>query len=574
MTKIIGTTDINTGIRVPLAANEGLFVAPGITVGSTDNTAINGPGGGHVIDIAGAVSGALVAIRLGTDPTADSGNRLFVAESGHLAGFQYGVYIDSRGSSVENAGTIWSAGTALQMSGNALNGQSELDNSGLIDGNATAIRHDGSEALIVINSGTIKSLSGAYLASGSGIDGITNTGHMVGNIQLGGGNDWYSGQDGRLAGGAVNGQAGDDFIVGGVDDDNFSGGADNDLLRGNGGSDTLDGDTGIDRMFGGVGDDYYYVDNVADIVDETGGNGVDRVYSYINFSLSNAGTAIGTIENLFLTSLAANGTGNALANTIYGNTIANILDGAAGNDVLNGQGGVDTLIGGAGNDVLDGGTEADHMLGGIGNDVYRVDNAGDIVNELGGNGIDTVLSSVNFNLADAVHAKGLVERLTLTGTAANGLGNALANVLVGNGVGNILAGRAGNDVLSGGGGNDRLFGGLGNDSLTGGANSDIFVFDTPLNAATNRDTIADFNHVDDTIQLENAIFAKLSVAGALNPGFFFAGAAAHDANDYIVYNQSTGALIYDVNANAAGGASQFATIADHAALAADDFVVI
>ena len=73
------------------------------------------------------------------------------------------------------------------------------------------------------------------------------------------------------------------------------------------------------------------------------------------------------------------------------------------------------------------------MFGGIGNDTYVVDNAGDVVNETGGDGTDTVLSSISFSLADAVHAIGGIENLTLTGTAAiNGTGNALDNVLTGN----------------------------------------------------------------------------------------------------------------------------------------------
>jgi serralysin len=105
-------------------------------------------------------------------------------------------------------------------------------------------------------------------------------------------------------------------------------------------------------------------------------------------------------------------------------------------------------------------------------------------------------------------------------------------------------------------------------------NNDFFVFNTALNAATNRDIVTDFSHVDDTFRLENAIFTKLGAAGALNPTFFHNGAAAADANDYIVYNQATGLLSYDANGNAAGGAIAFAVLTNHAALGANDFVVI
>ena len=73
------------------------------------------------------------------------------------------------------------------------------------------------------------------------------------------------------------------------------------------------------------------------------------------------------------------------------------------------------------------------MYGGIGNDTYVVDNSGDVANETGGDGTDTVLSSISFSLADSVHAIGSIENLTLTGSGAiNATGNALNNVLIGN----------------------------------------------------------------------------------------------------------------------------------------------
>ena len=71
-----------------------------------------------------------------------------------------------------------------------------------------------------------------------------------------------------------------------------------------------------------------------------------------------------------------------------------------------------------------------------------------------GDGIDTVLSSRNFSLADTVHAKGAVERLTLTGTALVGTGNNLPNIISGNSRANTLNGGGGNDTLRGLAGND------------------------------------------------------------------------------------------------------------------------
>lgn len=147
----------------------------------------------------------------------------------------------------------------------------------------------------------------------------------------------------------------------------------------------------------------------------------------------------------------------------------------------------------------------------------------------------------------------------------------------------FLYGVGGNDNILGGAGNDKIYGGLGNDKingqtgldvLSGGAGNDTFVFNTAANAATNKDTVTDFNSVNDTIQLENAIFRTLGGPGALKAAYFYAGAAAHDADDHLIYNKATGALIYDSNGKAAGGAVQIATLSNHAAVSVSDFFVI
>ena len=94
------------------------------------------------------------------------------------------------------------------------------------------------------------------------------------------------------------------------------------------------------------------------------------------------------------------------------------------------------------------------MRGGLGNDIYVVDNAGDVVDETGGDGTDLVQSSVSFDLS-GTKAIGDIENLTLTGTAAiNGTGNALDNIIIGNSAANVIAGLGGADTLDGGGGID------------------------------------------------------------------------------------------------------------------------
>ena len=68
------------------------------------------------------------------------------------------------------------------------------------------------------------------------------------------------------------------------------------------------------------------------------------------------------------------------------------------------------------------------MLRGLfGNDTYVVDNSLDVVDEAqpGSGGVDSVMSSVSFSLANAITARGQVENLLLTGTGnLGGTGNA------------------------------------------------------------------------------------------------------------------------------------------------------
>ena len=308
---------------------------------------------------------------------------------------------------------------------------------------------------------------------------------------------------------------------GNASDNSITGNDGNNVLWGLGGHDTIDGGKGIDTMFGGAGDDTYYVDNVKDVIVEEFGEGADSVISAVSYTLGDF------VENLTLTGKAAlTATGNSGDNILIGNTGANQLFGGAGNDLLDGGAGADkmtgglgddtyyvdnvkdivtelagegidsvyasinyvlgenlenlfllgeaninatgnaannTLVGNDGNNVLNGGAGIDRMRGGLGDDTYYVDNAGDSVIEFANEGIDTVYSSVSYELFVNL------EHLYLTGTDnINGTGNVLENTLFGN---------AGVNTLFGYDGNDFLDGGFGADTLVGGAGDDIYVVD-------------------------------------------------------------------------------------------------
>ncbi|MCB4359610.1 M10 family metallopeptidase C-terminal domain-containing protein [Quatrionicoccus australiensis] len=280
--------------------------------------------------------------------------------------------------------------------------------------------------------------------------------------------------------------------------ENAVGGAGNDTLIGNAADNILNGGGGIDSMTGGLGHDTYVVDNLKDKVIELAGQGNDTVISALSLSLG------ANLENLVLSGSAnINATGSAVANSLLGNAGDNILNGLAGADIMagglgndiyvvdnaqdivieqlgqgtdtvlsaisytltgnvenlalagtasiNGAGNVldNTLSGNRGNNLLDGGAGNDIMAGGIGNDTYILDSTSDVVVELVGQGVDTVLSAFGQTLSANI------ENLTLTGTAAvNATGNALANTLTGNAANNLLDGGAGADTLIGGLGND------------------------------------------------------------------------------------------------------------------------
>jgi Ca2+-binding RTX toxin-like protein len=265
----------------------------------------------------------------------------------------------------------------------------------------------------------------------------------------------------------VIGNAGANSLAGGDGNDSLNGAAGNDSLAGGAGDDLLDGGAGSDRLAGGAGNDSYVVDAAGDLVVEDAGAGIDLVLASLSYSLG------ANVENLTLTGTAAlNGTGNALGNLITGNAGANSLAGGDGNDSLNGAAGNDNLAGGAGDDLLDGGAGADRLTGGLGNDLYVLDQAGDLVVEDAGAGIDGVQSSISYALGANV------ENLTLTGAdALNGTGNSLDNLIAGNDGANSLSGGAGQDSLIGGAGDDNLDGGAGADTLAGGAGSDRYSID-------------------------------------------------------------------------------------------------
>ncbi|MEE1655894.1 calcium-binding protein [Microvirga sp. CF3062] len=155
-----------------------------------------------------------------------------------------------------------------------------------------------------------------------------------------------------------------------------------------------------------------------------------------------------------------------------------------------------------------------------------------------------------------------------------------ADVLKGTSRSDKLYGYGGKDKLSGGAGNDKLWGGSGNDTLKGDSGKDTFAFDTKVNTRTNKDKIADFKVTDDSIWLDNAVFTKLGRSGSenkpaqLKSSYFTIGDKAKDRNDYIIYNDKKGVLLYDADGSGRGKAVEIASLSKNLAMTHKDFFVV
>jgi len=303
--------------------------------------------------------------------------------------------------------------------------------------------------------------------------------------------------------------------------------------------DTIYGNEQANELFGMGGNDYIVGGLGGDFIDgDTGQDAVDYAGSPVGITIALDGSA---------------GTGGfAAGDRLFGieiieaTNLVDVLTGNAQDNILEGRGGNDTLNGGAG---------ADTLVGGLDSDTYIVDNTGDRITENGGQGTDTVLTSVSYVLTAGAD----VELLATT----NDLGTAAIN-LTGNANGNIVVGNNGNNIITGGDGRDEL---------TGRGGPDHFVFNTAPNAASNIDEITDFNVVDDTIHLENQVFTALA-NGPLAATQFVIGTVAQDASDRIIYNSATGALLYDADGAGGVAAIQFAQLGSGLALTNQDFLVV
>ncbi|CAN5222224.1 hypothetical protein BH10PSE7_BH10PSE7_04980 [soil metagenome] len=469
--------------------------------------------------------------------------------------------------------------------------------------NADTIVAGGGDDLITLFGGADSTDSGAgvdrlvvnYSALTTAVSGGVTSGTLLGG---------YTGHIGDGATNTIDFMATENFTI--------TTGSGNDMITTGDGSDILSGYAGSDTMRGGGGDDIYIVDSATDIVVETVGNGNDKVYTSVTYTLG-AGQSIELLATGSVAGTAAiNLTGNSFAQSLIGNNGANTLNGNGGGDTMTGCGGNDayivvnsadqvveaagqgsdtvysavnytlaagqsiellatgsvagvtainltgnglaqTIFGNNGANILNSGGGGDSLYGFDGNDTYLVGSPGDQAFESAGQGTDTVYTSSHYTLAAGQSIELLATGSIAGVTAINLTGNEIAQTIYGNN---------GNNVLNGMGGSDTIW-------VFGGQNQ--VVFNTALGAG-NVDTVQGFTVVNDTFWLDDAIF------GALGPSVtadeLRIGAAAVDGNDYLIYNSATGALSYDANGVGGAAAVQFATLSAGLALTNFDFAII
>ena len=495
--------------------------------------------------------------------------------AGTAAGNYFGVYFGVSGLITTGRLSVLDGGviTGAWGVGANVSGTFTLDNAGLIEAQTNkAIATLAATTSRITNTGTITSRTIA-MELGDQADRVLNTGTIIGDIVLLGGDDSFNTAKGSFTGTVFGGTGNDTFTLSeetdiveyadegydtifttadmrlpanvealvlrggaregfGNGENNLLSGSDRaNLLFGLGGSDEIAGGGGDDRMYGGDGEDIITDGEGTNVLD--GGNGNDRlqIAGGTNTLNGGAGDDIVTVSGSgSVTSF--NGSAGTDSISFATATSGMTIDLAAGTLTGGGQDGgrinsYETITATGLADTVNGGSINEDIRGGGGDDVLR-GNAGNDVLE-GGAGGDTLDGGAGTDLVSYA-AEGAVsvnlETLVLGGAAAGDgyvaiegvRGSAEADTLTGSAAANTLIGGDGADALSGAAGGDVIEGGTGDDTLSGGAQNDRFVFSDAIPGSIaggwGAHTITDFNAAGDRIDFRGD--SRITSLGSLN----------------------------------------------------------
>ena len=236
----------NTNGVTDLGTTSNLYVAKPIVIGG-----VIASGSNQQVIVDGTIASFGDGIRFSGGSSTTFGNRITVNADGVVRGFGgTGILTSCYDTTIINKGYVFGGSNGVQLNGISGTTTSTLENSGTIESDhyGVARRGGSTETISIVNTGTI---SGAQFSFGQfngdsvARDLITNKGMMIGNINLGGGNDLYDGRLGTVIGDVLGGD--------GIDQINTDAG--NNKLFGEAGNDTLMGGAGGDFLNGGAGDD-------------------------------------------------------------------------------------------------------------------------------------------------------------------------------------------------------------------------------------------------------------------------------------------------------------------------------
>lgn len=274
---------------------------------------------------------------------------------------------------------------------------------------------DDTITVLEVNRAGLASIS---LDGNGGNDLVDASAAVVGNVKL-----------------RLNGDAGDDSLIGSNFDDRIDGGAGDDSLIGNDGDDSILGGDGSDTVDAGDGNDTV---NGGDNNDSlSGGAGDDSIFGGLDNDTLMGDDGNDTLLGQFGDDLLVGGAdadsleGASGADTLHGGGGHDFLDGGRNNDFIRGQGGDDTMLGDHGDDVIDGDGGNDEILGGDGDDTI-----------MGGDGHDGISGGDGNDIL-----KGELGQDTIVGGDGD-------DFIVGGGSSDILLGEQGIDSLNGNSGND------------------------------------------------------------------------------------------------------------------------
>lgn len=361
---------------------------------------------------------------------------------------------------------------------------------------------------------------------------------------------------------------------------NLTGNEFDQTLIGNAGANILTGGGGYDIFYGLAGNDTYVVDSANDEVwervgDSTRSGGGDTVSTSVSYTLLPGQE----IETLKVTDK------NSTANLILtGNDFGQEIFGNAGNNVL---------IGGAGGRPSSGISQGNDWLSGFGgNDTYMVESSssrkagmadwfffGDRTLEDKNGGSDAVYSKGSYELYYTAEVEVLSAYDQHGTTPISLIGNLYQQTIVGNDGDNLIDGGHHSGLQTAG----LQVSDVGPDILYGRGGADTFRFSASYQSGF--DIVLDFVSGTDRLTIVESVFRNFAASnggntpllgplGALSPGVFVQGTQALDSNDHLLYDQASGKLFFDRDANGSDLPFLFALFDNRPALTAADFTLV